>query len=171
MDEAPLLENVSEMDEPLYMEAALARGKSWKNRLFALLGVVIAALGLMLGGNWLVTLLGLAVTLLAWFSPLIIGRRDLARLKARCAGDRWQKTVRFYSDRIETCSASGATTTARYRDIRREYESEHMYVIDYGRTCPATAFRKDGFTIGDLAQMKALLLERQRESFSSGREV
>ena len=166
----PVLENVSTIDRERYFEAALARGKALKNRLFAGLGLVIAALGILMSRNVVVTILGILIALLAWFSPAIIGWRDFGRLKELHPQGSWIKTVRFYPDRIESCSEGGTPTVAAYSDIKREFETRQMYVIDFGKKAPATTFCKDGFTRGTLEELKAFLTEQQRKKYAPKKE-
>ena len=91
--------------------------------------------------------------------------RDFGKLKRRHGADHWDKTIRFFDDHLESVSGGGAPSVLPYRRIRREYETEHMYVLDFGSAAPAMAFAKDGFTLGSFEEMKDWLLERQRASY------
>ena len=162
----PVMENVTRMDRDRYFEAARVRGKSWKSRIFAALSVVCAMLGLMMT-NLAVFVVGMIAALLAMFSHVILAYRDFGKLKRFHPTGEWTKTVRFFEDHIETDSGVGVTSVAKYRDIKREYETEHMYVIDFGGKVPATTLSKDGFVSGSFEEMKQFLLERQRAEYDT----
>ena len=166
--EEPVMENVTRMNRERYFEAATVRGKSWRSRIFTVLGAISAVTGLILGNPTLVVV-ALAVTLLSMFSHLIVAWRDFGKLKRFHPSGEWDKTIRFYADRIETDSGVGAVSVASYRDIKREYETEHMFVLDFGGKAPATTLHKDSFTSGSFAALRDFLVERQRAEYDDAK--
>ena len=167
--EQPHMINVTTMDKALYLESAAAMGKRWKGRIFAVLAMVCAVYGLIIQ-KWIVVVLALIIALLALFSHVILAYRDFGKLKRRHGADHWDKTIRFFDDYLESVSGSGVPSVLPYRRIRREYETEHMYVLDFGSAAPATAFAKDGFILGSFEELKDWLVERQRASFDQPQE-
>ena len=163
-EQKPHLINVTTMDKALYLESAAAMGKRWKGRIFSVLAMVCAVYGLSIH-RWIVVVLALLIALLALFSHVILAYRDFGKLKRRHGTDHWDKTIQFFDDHLESVSGSGAPSVLPYRRIRREYETEHMYVLDFGSAAPAMTFAKDGFTLGSFEEMKDWLLERQRASY------
>lgn len=159
-----VMENVTQMNRARYFEAAQVRGKSWKNRIFAGLAVICAVAGIFMS-NLTVFLVSLLIALMAMFSHVVIAYRDFGKLKNFHPTGEWTKTVRFYADHIETDSGVGAVSAAHYRDIKKEYETEHMYVIDFGGKAPATTLCKDSFTLGSFEELRSFLLERQRAAY------
>lgn len=163
-EQNPRLVNVTTMDKALYLESAAAMGKRWKGRIFSVLAMVCAVYGLIIH-RWIVVALALLIAVLALFSHVIMAYRDFGKLKRRHGADHWDKTIRFFDDHLESFSGGGAPSVLPYRRIRREYETEHMYVLDFGSAAPAMTFAKDGFTLGSFEEMKNWLLERQRASY------
>lgn len=163
-EETPVMENVTAMNRERYFEAAAARGKSWKTRICTAIGIIVMVTGLFL--TWAACfVLGLAATLLAMFSHVIIAYRDFSKLKRFHPSGEWTKTIRFYEDRVETDSGVGVVSVAKYGDIKREYETREMYVIDFGKAAPATTLHKDSFTVGSIDALRAFLLEKQRREY------
>lgn len=163
--EAPVMENVTAMNRERYFEAAAVRGKSWKVRICTAIGVIAMATGLFLT-HAAILILGVIATLLAMFSHVVIAYRDFGKLKRFHPSGTWTKTIRFYEDRVETDSGVGALSVAKYSDIKREYETRQMYVIDFGKAAPATTLHKDSFTVGSIEALRAFLLEKQREEYN-----
>ncbi len=161
----PSFVNVTRMDRELYFEAVRARAKNGRSTLLVLGGIVAAAIGLLMHGT-AVAVLGAAVAILAILSPAVIGRRDFRRLCALHPGGTWEKTVRFFSDRLESDAGSGHVTTAMYADIRREYETERLYILDFGKKAPAAAMEKSGFTLGTAEELKTFLTEARRAKYA-----
>ena len=149
----PRLINVTTMDRALYLESAAAMG-----RIFSVLAMVCAVYGLIIH-RWIVVALALIIAVLALFSHVIMAYRDFGKLKRRHGADHWDKTIRFFDDHLESVSGGGAPSVLPYRRIRREYETEHMYVLDFGSAAPAMAFAKDGFTLGSFEEMKDWLYD------------
>lgn len=169
--EEPLLvlENVSEIDRELYFEGVKARGKGIKMWIFTILGVLLVPAGLLMYKPW-VWLLGIVIVLLAQFSHVIVGVRDFSKLKRLYPSGAWRKQVRFYDDKLENLSGAGQVTTARYRDIRRTRESEHLYLIELRRNLPAILLRKDGFTLGSIDQLRPFLADMERADYEAARQ-
>lgn len=164
-----IFENHTEMNRELYFEAAATRGSKWKVRIFVLIGIVLLFSGIYLTDVPIIVL-SIVVIALALFSHVIIAYRDFGKLKRFYPTGTWTKTVRFYEDHIETDSGIGAVTRATYKDIRKETETKHMYVIEFTREFPATTFRKDGFTEGSFEEFKSFLTERQRAEYEPAGE-
>lgn len=164
---SPVLVNITQMNRDRYFEAAMLRGKAWKNRIFAILAVIFAVVGGLMMNNMLVFVLCLLIALLAMFGHVILAYRDFGKLKNHHPTGEWTKTIRFYPDRVETDSGIGSVSIATYRDIKHEYESEHMYLIDFGGKAPATTLCKDSFTVGSIEELRAFLLERRRAEYDA----
>ena len=164
-DDAPVLVNVTRMTRDKYFEAVRARGKYTRSRFFVLGGIVIAVLGLLMASP-VVAVLGVVISLLTIVSPYAIGRRDYRRLEAIHPHGEWVKTVRFFPDRVETDSGEGQIRSAPYRSIKTEFETEHMYILEFGKEIPATTFDKDSFVQGSLDELKAFLTEARRSGYS-----
>ncbi len=162
--ESPQMENVTRMDKDGYFEAVMARGKALKRRIFSALGIVCAVVGLLMA-NRIVVVCGLLVTLLALFSHLLIGYRDFQKLKVVHPTGEWEKTTRFFEDYMEVDTGDGQPKRRAYKDIRREYETEHMYVVEFGKEVSAMTFRKDGFTKGSFEEFQAYLTDKQRQYY------
>ena len=165
----PLFVNVTHMDRDRYFEAVKARARSGRNLALLLGGIAAAVIGLLMAGRW-VAVLGILIAVLSVLSPAVIGRRDYRRLCERHPGGAWDKTLRFYSDRLESDAGEGVTTAA-YGDIRREYESGRMYILDFGKARPAAAFDKDGFTKGSMEELKDFLTEARRAKYAPDNDV
>lgn len=163
-DEMPTLINITKMNKSLYLESAAAMGKRWKGLIFTVLAAACAVYGLFVS-NWVLLVLSLIVAIIALFSHLLLAYRDFGRLKRRYGAEEWIKTIRFYDDYLETSSEGSVPSVYPYRSIRREYETEHMYVLDFGSAGPATTLAKDGFTLGTFEEMKKWLTERQLASY------
>lgn len=163
--EAPVMENVTVMNRARYFEAAAAQAKSWRTRICTAVGILAMATGLFLT-HAAFFIMGVIAALLASFYHVIIAYRDFGKLKRSHPSGTWTKTVRFYEDRVETDSGTGTCSMAKYSDIRREYETQQMYVIDFGKAAPATAFHKDSFTAGSIETLRPFLLEKQREEYA-----
>jgi hypothetical protein len=163
-----VMENMSRIDRELYFEAVRGMSRGWKNRLLALAGVLVATVGLLMGWKPLLVL-GLALGAGFALSPVLVGYRDYQKLLLRHPEGAWDKTVRFYEDRVETRSQGGPATAVPYRHIRREVETEHLYILDFGNKAPSTMFRKDGFCTGSLEELRPFLLERQRAAYGGER--
>ena len=162
--ETPVLENTSRINRELYMEAVRGRAAGWRSRLAILLGVLVAVAGLLM--HWpILTVLGLLYAVGRILTPAVTGRRDFGRLLEKHPEGEWNKTVRFYSDHIETDSGLGGPTVAHYKNIRREIETPRLYIIDFGKSAPATMLCKDGFTRGSLEELRAFLTARQRAEY------
>ena len=99
--------------------------------------------------------------------PLIAGKTEaLFGLPKRImAFDNDTKTVRFYEDRVETDSGTGKISAAPYASIRRESETEHMYILEFGKELPATAFDKDSFVRGSVGELRPFLTEARRRVY------
>lgn len=168
-ESGPLFVNVTHMDRDRYFEAVKARARSGRNLALLAGGILAAVIGLLMAGRW-IAVLGILIAALSILSPAVIGRRDYRRLCERHPGGEWDKTIRFYADRLENDAGEGVTTAA-YGDIRREYESEHMYILDFGKARPAAAFDKDGFTKGSMAELKDFLTEARRAKYAPENDV
>ena len=165
----PLFVNVTHMDRDRYFEAVKARARSGRNLALLLGGIAAAVIGLLMAGRW-IAVLGIVIAMLAVLSPVLIGRRDYRLLCERHPGGEWEKTVLFYADRLES-DAGGAVTTAAYDDIRREIESERMYILDFGKARPAAAFDKSGFVKGSMEELKDFLTEARRAKYAPENDV
>ena len=165
-----LFVNVTRMDRDLYFEAVRARAKNGRNLALCAGGAAAAAVGLFMASRW-IALLGALIFVLAVLSPGLIGRRDYRLLCERHPGGVWVKTVRFYPDRMESDTGDGRVATAEYAAIRREYESEHMYILDFGRAYPAAAIDKGGFVKGSAEELRAFLTETRRAQYAPKEEV
>ena len=166
----PLFVNITRMDRDKYFEAVQARAKNGRSLALVLGGIAVAVIGLLMQ-SYAVAALGAVVAVLTILSPFLIGRRDFRRLCAFHPGGIWEKTVRFYPDRVETDSGGGRVTAALYGSIRRESESERMYILDYGRTHPATTFEKSGFTRGSMEELRGFLTEARRSAYAPADDV
>ena len=166
----PVMINVTRMDRDRYFEAVRVRAKSGRNLALTVGGIAVAAIGLLMH-SYLAAALGAAVAVLTILQPFLIGRRDFRRLCEIHPGGEWEKTIRFFPDRVESDAGNGRITVASYDSIRREYESESMYVLDFGRISPAAAFSKDGFTRGSLAELKTFLTEVRRAKYAPGKNI
>ncbi len=153
-----VMENVSRIDRETYFQAVRLRGRGWKMRIFTVLGLALIPTGLLMYQPW-VWCMGIAIILLAQFSHVILGYRDYSKLKRIHPSGSWEKTIRFYEDRIETDSGAGSPTVARYRDLRRLRESDRILLLEFGQKAPATFLCKDSFTRGGADQLKAFLSE------------
>lgn len=165
-----LFVNVTRMDRDLYFEAVRARAKNGRNLALCAGGVIAAAIGLFMASR-LIAALGALIFALTVLSPGLIGRRDYRMLCERHPGGVWEKTVRFYPDRMESDAGDGRVTTAEYAAIRREYESEHLYILDFGRAYPAAAIDKGGFVKGSAEELRAFLTEARRAKYDPENEV
>ena len=161
----PVLVNITRMDRERYFEAVRARSRSLRSRVLLAGGVIAAAIGLLMH-SYLVAALGVLIAVLTVLSPALIGRRDFRRLCELHPGGEWTKTVRFYPDRVETEVGPGRVSSMPYESIRRELESERMYVLDFGREHPAAAFDKSGFTKGSAEELRAFLTEARRRAYA-----
>lgn len=167
--EEPVLVNVTRMTPEKYWEAAAARGRYLRSRLMLLGGAAAAVIGLLMG-NWIVAVLGAAVAVVTAVFPSLLARRDMKRLEAVHPGGMWTKTIKFYPDRLETDAGTGAVRVDSYDAIQKEHETAHMYILEFGKTAPASAFDKDGFEKGSLEEMKAFLTEARRRKYMPGDE-
>jgi hypothetical protein len=163
--EPPVMENVSHIDRELYYEAVKGLSKGIKNKILSFLGVLIAVVGLLMASR-VVLVLGLILAVGFILSPMIIGRRDYHKLTIIHPEGEWDKTVRFYEDRVETRSDCGTPTVVPYKNIRREVETEHLYILDFGKKAPSTMIRKDSFLTGSLEELKVFLLDQQRAAYN-----
>jgi len=161
----PVFVNVTRMDRERYFEAVRARAKNGRSLALCAGGAVCALIGLFMASRW-VAVLGVLVFILTVLSPAIIGRRDYRRLCGRYPGGVWEKTVRFYADRLESDAGGGHVTTARYADIRHEYETARMYILDFGKTGPAAAIDKSGFVKGSEEELRAFITEARRARYA-----
>ncbi len=161
----PLFVNVTHMDRDRYFEAVKTRARSGRNLALLLGGIVVAVIGLFMASRW-VALLGVMTFSLTVLSPAVIGRRDYRKLCERHPSGVWEKTVRFYSDRLESDAGDGNVTTAGYGDIRHEYESERMYILDFGKAYPASAIDKSGFVKGSMEELRTFLTEARRAEYA-----
>ncbi len=161
----PCFINISTIDRELYFEAARGRADGRRTRLFCTVSAIVMVVGLMMA-KYIVVLLGLFTALLAIFSPILISKRDFSRLMLLHPEGSWQKTITFYEDRIEIDSGTGGQSTRSYDDIRKEIETPHMYILDFGKDYTATMLCKDGFTLGTMDELKTFLVERQRASYA-----
>lgn len=164
-EEAPLYVNVTHMDRERYEESVRARAKNGRSTLLVFGGIAAAVIGLLMH-SYTVAALGIAVSLLSILTPVWIGKRDFRRLCELHPGGSWEKTIRFYSDRLESDAGAGHVTKAMYTDIRREYETERMYILDFGKKAPAAAMEKAGFTVGTAEELKSFLLEARRSRYA-----
>lgn len=161
----PLFVNVTRMDRETYFEAVRARARNPRNALLVFGGVAAAVIGLLMHSHT-VAVLGAVIAVLAVVSPVLIGKRDFRRLCELHPGGTWEKTIRFYPDRLESDAGTGHVTEAMYADIRREYETERMYILDFGKKAPAAAMEKAGFTVGTAEELKTFLLEARRSRYA-----
>ena len=162
--EEPVFVNVTRMDRERYFEAVSSRGRSLRSRILTIGGAAVAVVALLMG-SWFVSALGLLAAVLAVLSPGILGRRDFRKLCELHGGEEWTKTVRFYEDRVETDSGTGKISAAPYASIRRESETEHMYILEFGKELPATAFDKDSFVRGSVGELRPFLTEARRRVY------
>jgi len=167
--EEPIFINVTRMDRERYFEAVRSRDRSARSVTLSIGGVIVAVVGLLMG-NYLVAALGAVITVLTLLSPALIGRRDYRRLCRRHPGGEWTKTLRFYEDRMETDDGAGGVRSALYSSIRREAETEHMYILEFGKELPATAFDKSAFTKGSMEELRPFLTEARRRVYAPGAE-
>ena len=163
--EEPVFVNVTRMDRERYFESVRARAKNGRNLALCVGGAAAVLIGLFMASRW-VALLGGLVFVLTVLSPAIVGRRDYRQLCERHPGGVWEKTVRFYADRMESDAGGGHVTAAQYADIRREYESERMYILDFGKACPAAAVDKDGFVKGSFRELRTFITEARRALYA-----
>ena len=168
-EDEPLFVNVTHMDRDRYFEAVKARARSGRNLALLLGGIAAAVIGLLMAGRW-VAVLGLLIAVLSVLSPVMTGRRDYRRLCERHPGGEWDKKLRFYPDRVESDAGEGVTAAA-YGEIRREYESGRMYVLDFGKAHPAAAFDRDGFVKGSMEELKDFLTEARRAKYAPENDV
>ena len=166
----PLFVNVTRMDRERYYESVLARARNGRNLALCIGGAAAALIGLFMASRW-IALLGAAVFALAVLSPAAVGMRDYRKLCERHPGGVWEKTVRFYADRLESDAGDGNVTTAAYGDIRHEYESGRMYILDFGKTYPAAAIDKGGFVNGSVEELRAFLVEARRAEYAPEEQV
>lgn len=162
----PVMVNVTHMTRDKYFEAVKARTRYGRSLLYMLGGAAAAVVGLLMSSKT-VALLGLLAAVLAVASPAVIGWRDYRKLCELHPGGEWDKTVRFYRDRVETDSGTGRVSSAPYRSIKREAETEHMYILEFGRSLPATTFDKDGFTLGSAEELRSFLTEVRRGAYDA----
>ena len=167
--EEPVLVNVTRMDREKYFEAVLARTRYGRSRVLFWGGAVIAAVGLLAKGR-AVAVMGVIIAVLAVLAPLLIGRRDFHRLCAIHPGGEWTKTVRFFRDRVETDHGDGRISSATYGQIRREAETKHMYILEFGRSLPAATFDKEGFTRGTVEELRSFLTDARRAVYNENSE-
>ncbi len=165
-----VMENVSTIDRSVYFQAVQARGRSWKMWLFCVLGILLVPVGLIMYQHW-VWICGLTIAVLSMFYHVILGHRDYGKLCQYHPEGVWQKTVRFYEDRIETDSGMGRVTVAYYRHIRRRRITDTLILLDFGRHAPATFFRKDSFTRGNAALLVSFLNEMQQADLQQDRPL
>ena len=163
-EEAPLLVNVTHMTRDKYFEAVRAGMRRGRTLCYSLGGAVVAVIGLLMGSP-IAAALGFGAAVLAVASPAVIGWRDYQKLCVLHPGGEWDKTVRFYRDRVETDSGGGRVTAAPYKSIRRERETERMYILDFGRTRPATTFEKSGFILGSPEELRSFLTEARLRTY------
>jgi hypothetical protein len=147
-----VMENRSLINRELYMEAARALSRRWTRYAAQVFGVSLVLAGIALSESFLF-IGGLIITVLSTFSWLVIVYRDFAKLRKRHGAETWQKTVRFYSDRIETETGAGSISTFSYGAVRRIRETRNMLIMVFDKQQPANMLRKDSFTLGtsDLA--------------------
>lgn len=147
-----VMENCSLINRELYMEAARGLSRRWTRYAAKVFGISFVLAGIALSESFLI-IGGTIITVLSTFSWLFVARRDFDRLRKRHGTEAWQKTVRFYSNRIETEASSGSISTFSYRAIRQLRETKNMLVIVFDNKQPANMLRKDSFTLGtcDLA--------------------
>lgn len=147
-----VMENRSLINRELYMEAARALSRRWTRYAAIAFGILLILAGIALSESFLIIGGGI-ITVLSTFSWQIIVRRDFEKLKTRHNAENWLKTVRFYSNRIETEAASGSISTFAYGSIKKLLETKNMFIIVFDQRQPANMLRKDSFTIGtcDLA--------------------
>ena len=160
----PLFINITHMTRERYFEAVKARGKQGRILFLRAGGVIAAGFGLLMS-SYTVVALGLLIAVLSVFSHILIGRRDYKRLCEVHPGGRWDKTMRFYGDRIETEVEGGETKTVFYRDIKKELEHGSMYVLEFGKNSPAATFCKEDFVLGTMEELKPFLTEARRRVY------
>ena len=153
-----VMENRSLIDRELYMEAARALSRRWTRYAAIAFGLLLALAGIALAESFLIIGGGI-ITVLSTFSWLAIAMRDFGKLKERLGAESWLKTVRFYSDRIETEAGTGSIATFSYDAIRQLRETKNMLIIVFDKKQPSTMLRKDSFTLGSFDLVMAFLSE------------
>lgn len=148
-----VMENHSLLNRELYMEAARALSRRWTRYAAIAFGILLILSGVGLAESFLI-IGGIIITLLSTFSWLIIVHRDFVKLKQKHGAETWLKTVRFFSNRIETEAGTGSISTFTYDSIKRLCETENMLIIVFDKKLPSNMMRKDSFTLGtcDLAK-------------------
>jgi hypothetical protein len=147
-----VMENHSLINRELYLEAGRALSRRWTRYAAKVIGILLIVAGIASSEGFLM-IGGVIITVLSTFSWLIIVYRDFNKLRKRHRAEAWQKTVRFYSNRIEIEAGAGNVSTFSYSAIRRLRETRNMLIIVFGKKQPANMLRKDSFTLGtnDLA--------------------
>jgi hypothetical protein len=147
-----VMENRSLIDRALYMEAGRALSRRWTRYAAQVFGILLVVAGIAISESFLI-IGGAIITVLSTVSWLVIVFRDFDKLRKTHGAEAWQKTVRFYSDRIEIEAGAGGISTFSYSAIRQLRETRNLLVIVFGEKRPANMLRKDGFTLGtsDLA--------------------
>lgn len=153
-----VMENKSRIDRALYFEAARALHRRWIRFAEIAFGVLLLSSGLA-GSYIFLTVTGAIITALCLISWQVVARKDFSLLREKHGGEEWQKTVRFYSNRIETENGTGWLSTFHYENIKRCCETKHMLIIDFGKKSLATMMCKDGFTLGTYELAKSFILE------------
>ena len=142
----------------LYMEAARALSRRWTRYASIAIGILLILTGIAIAESFLI-IGGAIIALLSTFTWLIIARRDFDKLIMKHGAENWLKTVRFYSNRIETEAGTGSVSSFAYQSIKRLSESKNMVIIVFDQKQPANMMRKDSFTLGTYDMAKAFIAE------------
>ena len=152
--------NKAELNRELYFEAV--RGMSMKKRdiLFMIAGLILTPLCVMLGSKTAAAMAFALAVISVLYRPLL-GHRDYKKLCRRYPDGTWVKTVAFYRDCIVLTSDSGQRT-ASYENLKKIRQTEHLYILDFGKNEPASILTKSGFTQGSIEEVKAALKEHEQ---------
>ena len=153
-----VMENRSLIDRELYMEAARALSRRWTR-------YAAMAFGLLLGYRGHRPEREFSDHRRRHYHRaqhlFLAGDRDAGfrQTQEKHGAESWLKTVRFYSDRIETETGAGSISTFSYDAIRQLRETENLVIIVFGKKQPSTMLRKDSFTLGTFDLAMAFLSE------------
>lgn len=158
-EEATLVvENRSRINRQLYYEAASALHRKWTRFVEIAFGALLLVSGIA-GGYMFLTVTGAIIFILSLLSWRILVQRDFRLLRELNGGEEWSKTIRFYSNRIETENGAGRVKAYRYENVKRFCETKHMFVLDFGKKSPATMMCKDGFVAGTFETVKSFVAD------------
>ena len=154
----PLFENHCTVNKELYFEAVKAMSNRTKDLVIAIICAVLVPICFMLG-NPVLAVVALIVAIVALSYRSIVGSRDFRRLKARHPEGEWTKRVRIYDEYVVTDSEEendDNVTVVALQDLKKIRETEHLCILDFGKTAPATLMDKDGFQIGSVEELRML---------------